>query len=169
MLHPLKHHNQIHISNPIVMLTPKNKLNIMLQKNPLIMQDIQLPQDAPTSDSPDAKKNFSIARRTYFRIQHINPKLVLHIHVFQFFNLHTLFLFFLHIHHRCSICLLSMLISNLLKIYQLNSDGNTQVPPTKLFILQRNQGKLPSTFLNSIHILNTIIHNPAIILQRSTK
>ena len=117
-------------------------------------------------------KDVLVARRTSSGIQHINPKLVLHIHILQIFNLYTLFLvllLLLHIHLRCVIGLVFILISNLLKIYQLKSASNNQVPSTKLFILQRNQGKLPSTFLSSKHILDTIMHNPVIILPRSTK
>jgi len=56
---------------------------------------------------------------------------------------------------------------NLLRIFQLNLATNTQVPPTELFIMQRNQGIFLSTFLNSKHILNIIMHSLAIILPRS--
>lgn len=95
-----------------------------------------------------------------------------HIHILQIFNFYTLslvLLLLLLIHLRFSIGFLSIMISNLLKICQLNSTTHTQVSPTELFILQRNQGKHFATFLNSKHILDTIMHNPTIILPRSTK
>ena len=115
---------------------------------------------------------FSVVGRTSSRILHINPNLVLHIHILQVINLHTLLLvllFLLHIHPQCSIGLPSILISNLLRILQISSATNTQVPPPKLFILRRNQGMLPTTFHNCKHIFDIVMHSPAIILSRSTK
>ena len=78
-------------------------------------------------------------------------------------------LLLLHTHPRCSTSLLSILISNPFRICQINSATNTQVPSTYLFILQRNHGMLLATFHNCKHILDIIMHIPAIILPRSTK
>lgn len=125
------------------------------------------------------EKIFSIVGRTTFRVQHINPKLVLHIHVLHHTNLYILafvpllqifsYNCHLHIYLWCATSLFSMLISNPLRILQLNSATKTLVPSTKLCILQRNQGMLPITLLNSKHMLDPIMHCPAIILPRSTQ
>ena len=122
---------------------------------------------------PRFEKIFSLARSTSSRIQHINPKLVLHIHILQVLNFYTLsfsiVLLLLHVYPQCATILLSILISNLLITFQVNLLANTQVPLTNLFILERNHEKCHTTFHNSKHILDTIMHSVGIILPRSTR
>ena len=114
------------------------------------------------------EKMFLIARRTSFRVQHINQKLVLHIHFLHHINMYTLSFIHLHILLWCTIGFISTLISTPFKILQLNSDTNTRVP-IDLSIKKRNRGILLASLLNYKYILDIIMHIPPIILPRSTK
>ena len=88
--------------------------------------------------TPQVQKDILEVGRTSYGIQHINPKLVLHIHILQVLNLYTrsfVFILLLHIHPWCATSLISIMISNLLNIFQLNSTTDIQVSSTDLFIL----------------------------------